>query len=381
MLLRQRLRAFLFGKEKAPSTHISPDPPKLEELSFTMTSNGTDSAQRPITPTQLDADVQSIPATASILDPSSPTQGPKSILGQDTPMRKVPHGQEHTASAETSEVDSSVLLSPFALNQHTPTSEVQSLPWSAAVGHATTGKSGRVIERLMGENDHLRRDLNLKNLRYEEEARRSEMARSKFENVQATNDNLVAIHEVDKAALVRRERKIEELKADLEMERRRRQLAEEETKDTSKERDEVVARCRMELMEEKEIAKKSRTQYEVLASSWKTLSEGYRRQLDKLKADIKVLNQRRVEDRKKLERLEVVMEQTRRESEKMSKAKQGMSKVLEGYKAETEEGIKGIRERAARNEEASHGALEEVEKVVGEMRHVINLKRDLKEPE
>lgn len=379
MPLRHRLRAFLFGKERPPSTYTSPDPPKLKELSFNMTSNGTGSAQRPTPPLQLDEFLDSVPAAEPVLDPASPAQLPTPITGQHSPIRSLSHNYDHTPSTQTSDVDSSVLLSPSPPNQDAPPLDVQSLPWSAAVGHATTGKSGRVIERLMGENDHLRRDLNLKNLRYEEEAKRSEMARSKLENVQATNDNLVAIHEVDKAALARRERKIEELKADLEVERLRREMAEQETKETSKERDEVVARCRIELVEEKETAKKHRTQYEVLSSSWKTLREGYRRQLDRLKADIKVLTQRRLEDRTKLERLEVVMEQTRRESEKMSKAKHGMSKILEDYKAETEEGIKGIRERAARNEEASQSTLEEVDKVVGEMKYVINLTRDLKE--
>jgi hypothetical protein len=41
--------------------------------------------------------------------------------------------------------------------------------WSSAVGHATTnGKSGRVIERLMAENDRLKRELELQILRSQE---------------------------------------------------------------------------------------------------------------------------------------------------------------------------------------------------------------------
>lgn len=381
MPLRHRLRGFRFGKEDTPLTRISPDPSKLEEFAFNMTPNGTDSAQVPITLTHTDEDTDSTPAAESGLDPGSPKRAHMALNGQESPVESPSHNIGHTPSNQMSDVEDSVLPSSFAQNHDSPTPEVQSAPWSAAIGHATTGKSGRVIERLMGENDHLRRDLNLKTLRYEEEAKRSEMARSKLENLQATNENLVAIHDLDKAALARRDRKVEELKAELEVERRRREMAEQETKETSKERDVVVSRCRRELMEEKETARKITTQYDVLSSSWKTLSEGYRRQLDKLRADIRILTQRRVEDRTKLERLEVVMEQTRRESEKMSKAKQAVSDIFEDYKTETEEGIKDIRERAARNEEASHDALEEMEKVVGEMRYVINLKKDLKEAE
>lgn len=381
MPLRHRLRAFLFARENTPSTHIFPDPPTLEELSLNMTSDATESGRRPATFPQLEETPGSIPAAEPVVDRDSPPQARTLVNGQADPIESPAHDYSYTTSDQISGLETPVQSSPFAATQDTPAPEVESLPWSAAVGHATTGKSGRVIERLMGENDHLRRDVKLKNLRYEEEAKRSEMARSKLESLQATNDNLVASHEVDKAALARRDRKIEELKAELEVERRRREMAEEQAKETSKERDEVVSYCRRELMEEKELAKKATTQYQVLSSSWQTLSEGYRRQLDKLKADIKLLAQRRAEDRQKLGRLEVVMEQTRRETERMSKVKQAVSKKFEDYKAETEDGIKGIREQATRNEEASHGALEEVEKVVREMRYVINLKKDLKEAE
>lgn len=55
----------------------------------------------------------------------------------------------------------SAILSTFSrtatclAQAHSPTNENQ---WSSAVGHATTnGKSGRVIERLMAENDRLKR--------------------------------------------------------------------------------------------------------------------------------------------------------------------------------------------------------------------------------
>ena len=50
--------------------------------------------------------------------------------------------------------------------------------WSSAVGHATTnGKSGRVIERLMAENDRLKRELELQILRSQELERNLETMR------------------------------------------------------------------------------------------------------------------------------------------------------------------------------------------------------------
>lgn len=362
----------IFGRRNA-ATYTSPESPKLhsdEVFSFDMNSNATNgSPQDPITPS---THHDNFPL---------PAPPPEPIHDQDTPLRQSLPNIDLTALPQPSDIERSTSLSPVASNLDTPALEIQALQWSAAVGRATTGKSGRVIERLMGENDRLRRELKHQSLRCEEEAKRSEMARSRSDTLQATNGNLVAMREVDKSALARRERKIEELKADLQAERSRRERADRETKETSKERDEVVGDCRREVMAEKEASRKSTTQYEVLSSSWRSLNDGYRRQMENLKVDIKKLNGTRAEDRMKLERLEVVIEQTRREGEKMGKAKEAVSKKFEDYKAETEEGIRGIRERAERNERASQGALEEMEKVVGEMRYVINLKKDVKEAE
>ncbi|MCJ1363458.1 hypothetical protein MMC16_002565 [Acarospora aff. strigata] len=346
-----------------------------------MNANGVEADQNPITPPRNGYSSGPVPAPEPVLVQDSPTPTIAQPHDQERPVRRTLQVGEHTTSHHTSEIDYPTSLSPPASNLSTPALEVQALQWSAAVGRATTGKSGRVIERLMGENDRLRRELKLQSLRCEEEAKRSEMARSKLESLQASNDNLISMREVDKTALTRRERKIEELKADLEGERSRREKAERETKETSKERDEIVARCRMEVMEEKETSKKATTQYDVLSSSWKGLTDGYRHQMEMLKADIKTLNEKSAEDRKTLEKLKVVMEQTRQESEKMGKVKQAVAKKFEDYKTETEEAIRSMREKAARNEKANEGVLGEVEKVVGEMRHVINLKNDLREEE
>lgn len=254
-------------------------------------------------------------------------------------------------------------------------------PWSAAVGGAKNGKSGRVIERLMGENDRLQREKTLASAKYEEELKRSESARSALESLRASNQNLLSMHETDKSLLARKDRKIDELREELESERAKREHAEAETKETNAERDTVVSRLMKETMEATEQSKRSTNQYDVLLKSWKGQGERYERQTQKLKASIKALQEEMAEDKLKLAQLDLITEQFRQESEKTRQAKDGMMQGFEAYKDEQEKGIKQIRETAERNDQAHEQLLKEVATVLGEMKYVVNVRKDFRASE
>ena len=323
----------------------------------------------PVTPTR-----QTVPNVSSPL----PTRHTLRSTVSDTssPTRQQMEGVLHS-SPLLSDVDSSMLEQRKCPPVTTPATENNEV-WSSAVGRATTGKSGRVIERLMADNDRYQRELKLATARLEEEIKRSELARAALDSLRATNENLKAMHDADKAALGRRERKIEELKTDLESERKQREIAEKEAKDVAREKDELVDSCRKEVLQEKEISRRSISQYEILSNSWKSLDEGYRRQTQRLKTDIKALREDHTKDQQRLAQLDVVTGQLHQESEKTRKLKDKMAREFEAYKQLKEEDIQEIKERAQRNESANEEALKEVTKVLGEMKYVINVKRDVK---
>lgn len=351
---------------EAPKIHLD------EVFSSSMSLNGLNGLlSEPVTPSRQNG---SSPA------PSIGAQRYASH-GSDTPIRIHSTRAHGVSSPAASEPGYFTRLSPVASGLGSPTSELQGIPWSSAVGRATTGKSGRVIERLMADNDRLQRELTLSDAKNEEEAKRSEWAKSTLESLRAKNENLEAMQEVDKAALLRKDRKIEELRADLEAEKARRAQAENETRETTRERDEAVGKYKKQIMEEKELARKSTSQYEILSSSWRSLDDGYRNRTQKLKADVQAINEKREDDVQKIEQLEVVVEQLRRESEKMQKAKEQVMRDFEDYKSEKEAGMMGIRERAERNESANEEALGEMNRVMGEMKYVINIRRDVRRVE
>ena len=319
-------------------------------------------------------------------DPFTPSKQP--VPSAAKPTRHVEHDTP-TKQRPTSRIGSPLpseaeysMISPQTLSAiGTPTSEFDPTPcpdshhWSAAIGRAATGKSGRVIEKLMGENDRLQREKKLAIVRLEEEIKRGESARLALEGLQVSNETLSSIHESDKTQMTKKDRKIELLRADLQSERLRREKAEKETRESRREREEVVDELRRVAAEDREEARRSTTQYEILASSWRTLEDRYERQTQKLKTDLDDLRMVIDSDKQKTTELEIVIEQLKHELAKVAQAKDKLLTGFHAYKKEQESGLHEIQQKAERNNSANEELHEQMSDVLGQMKHVVNVKR------
>ncbi|KAL8720681.1 MAG: hypothetical protein Q9225_002510 [Loekoesia sp. 1 TL-2023] len=375
MTLRDRLRWFRI-RPRGPDAHAPAEPPSLQlnglnglfQTNMGLNSLGTFTLD-PVSPAPHLNGVASDDARDV-----SPTMSPT----HDTPSRSSLANSRRFQSQPLSGANVAEPTSPVPTTFGTPNSDHQDSPWSSAVGRATTGKSGRVIERLMADNDRLRRDKNLIEVQLEEETKRSDSARSAMEGLRSTNENLTSIHDTDTILLGKRERKLEELKLELEAERHRREKAETETKETRRERDEAVAGLRKELVVAREQAQRATTQYDVISKSFKGLEDNYSRQTRKLKAETKSLFDDIAADQQKIAGIETVMEHYRNESERAQDAKDRLKQAFDAYKVEAEQGMKSIREEAERNAAMNERMQQEMTKALGEMRYVLNVKKNVK---
>lgn len=329
----------------------------------------------PPTPDQRNGDSPVLSTNGSARSPSA-----EPAIGQrnhHTPTRTRPRSDSRLASPPPKDVDVP-LKSPSILSEvGTPTSELGNIQWSSAVGRASTGKSGRVIEKLMGDVDRLQREKNLATSKLEEEVKRGESARSALESLQTSNAHLNSIHETDETFLAKKDRRIEELRADLEAERLRREKAERETRESRRERDAIVDALRQEAAEDKQQAQRATSQYDVLSRSWKSLEERYEKQTSKLKDDMHNLQIEIEGDREKLAELELIVEQLAQEGDKSRKIKEQLLTDFEAYKEEQEAGIRGIRHKAELNGASHDRTLEQMESMLGQMRYVVNIKKDV----
>ncbi|MCJ1287963.1 hypothetical protein MMC26_007316 [Xylographa opegraphella] len=260
-------------------------------------------------------------------------------------------------------------------NPPTPSSD----DWSSAVGRAAnSGKSGREIEKLNNQKAMLQRDVKALTTARDEAVRGGELARTLVESLQTKNANLTSICESSTVALSRKDRKIEELKAELKSERERRETAVRQQKEVARERDEVVVVCKQEVLEAKEMARKTACQYDVLSSSLRGLDAGFRRQTTKLEGEVKSLQQQQATAIGRLDELVLISTHLSHENHTISKAYQDVVDQFELYKKENEEGLREIKKRSEKSNLANEEALQELLSVKGQMKHIINVKKDVK---
>ncbi|MCJ1388038.1 hypothetical protein MMC18_000882 [Xylographa bjoerkii] len=251
--------------------------------------------------------------------------------------------------------------------------------WSSAVGRASTGgKSGREIEKLNSQKSKLYREVQALTTARDEALRGGESARMLVESLQSINANLTSICESSSTALSRKDRKIEELKAELKSERERRETAVQQLKEVARERDEVVVAYKKEVLEAKEVARKMACQYDVLSTSLRGLDAGFRRQTARLEEEVKNLQQEQVAANARLDELSIVSTHLSYENNTINKAYQDLVEQFEEYKQENEDGLQDIKKRSEKSNLANEKALQELNSVMGQMKHVINVKRDVK---
>ena len=268
------------------------------------------------------------------------------------------------------------------LGNRSKPSKPSSDDWSSAVGRATlSGKSGQEIERLNRQNMMLQKENECLRSRLDEELQKGDSTKTLVETLEIEKENLTLIFDSNKIALERKDRKIEELKAVVKSEQEQRKKAVQHQEEVARERDEFVVERNKELFKAREQAQKSSSQYEVLSSSFRSLDGRYRRQIAKLVEDVQILQQSREADNVRLNELSVISTHLSHENHTVSKAYRDVVEQFEVYKKENEDSLQDIKQRSEISVLANDEALQEVRTVMGHMKHVINVKRDVKDVE
>jgi chromosome segregation ATPase len=268
------------------------------------------------------------------------------LMPHNGTVRRVSGGIENNATSETPRAGT---LSPTGENGQ----------WSSAIGHATTtGKSGRVIERLMAENDRLKKDLELQLLRSQELERNLQTMRPQLDALRTENDNLSHANSMETNLLSRRDRRIEQLKEEVASERSRREASERLARQHEREKDEMQEQSRRDVQRALEESKHSTTHASILEQSHHQLSTEYRQRAERWRKEVAVLHAQRQADDAKVARLEVISEQMATELEQTRTLQAEYQKQYQEYKTATEEWKVGL-ESVANNEQARTRKLSE----------------------
>lgn len=339
-------------------------PPQLKMPDFApfVTNSTTDTATQPRAP-EIEV-ASSSPRTA---------QPPVSTNTLDGPQERLlsPKPSNNDMSSTTTLVESSPILS-------------DSTPWvgGTGLGNANLGKSGRVIEKLMAENDKLKREIKAEAAKREELQRTANAQKPRLEALQAENARLSHCKAVDESVIKRRDRKIEDLKAELDVERQKRESLEHRVQDAERKMGEYQEHSNKEVQQAVEEAKHATTHASILETSHRQLSSEYRQRIAAASKQLRELSDDREEDRKRLTKLDVVNHQMRQESEKARKLYNELLAASDRYKAEKDSEVDGVlgdvrqlKGGISEREGELETTLEEMHKVMNRMKWLMNMQK------
>jgi hypothetical protein len=253
--------------------------------------------------------------------------------------------------------------------------------WSSAVGKANLGKSGRVIERLMSENDMLKRDLQIARFKVEESKQDVKMAEGKMEAVTSDLEARVHACKMSEALVKRRDRQIADLKTQIDGEKQKAAAAIESERNWRSAMEKMEAETKQKVDEAKNHILLVDGRYNTLASHWEQEGARIEESVKKMRADISDMNNRRMEDMKKAGLLQDLLDEKSEQVARLEKDKSSMTALLEAYKTEQENLLKDIRARAKEQEATNEKLLEETRRTLGELKWALAVKRDLRDTE
>ncbi|KAA8648477.1 hypothetical protein EYZ11_002019 [Aspergillus tanneri] len=288
------------------------------------------------------------------------------------------HSDFSCISADSSTLHSSThsIGSPNPTNGGTSTTE-----WSSAVGHAATGKSGRVIHNLQEEIARLTRECSLYRSRAEETQRMNDAFKTQVQNMSERLRNLEQANETNLHSISRKDNKIEELRTEAQSEKDRRRRAEEETNKIRQLMDEARDDFNRKCAELQEVASHARTQYDVLAKAGQRERVDQQRKFKTIRDEFIALKGKHEEKNLQLQRLDTVMAQKNREIEVSRESFEKLFEDYESYKKAHDEGVRTMIEKGHQGDTRIEAALASLKETEEQMRWVIQVKKAIKDAE
>jgi hypothetical protein len=115
-----------------------------------------------------------------------------------------------------------------------------------------------------------------------------------------------------------------------------------------------------------------------LTSHWKDQGVEVDRTVTKLSKEIESIVEERRNDDRKMNMLQGLCDQQAELLGSLEREKQGIQMAFERYKKEQEESLQGIKERAQQQEAANEATLRESQKVLGELKWALAVKKNVK---
>jgi len=230
----------------------------------------------------------------------------------------------------------------------------------------------------MGENDMLKRDLQIERLHAEEARQAVKMTEERIDAINTDYEGRLHDAAINKTLLKKRERQLADLKGHIDAERHRADEAIERERGWREAMEKMEAETKRKVEEATNYAMLMEGRYKALTSHWKEQGEVVDRAVRKLSGEISGLLQERVKDGDRLDTLQQLCNEQREALARLEDENRRIAQASEAYKAEQDASLLSIKTRTREQEKANEDALAETQKVLGELKWALGVKRNVK---
>lgn len=209
----------------------------------------------------------------------------------------------------------------------------------------------------------------------------NEAFKTQVQNMTERLQNLEHSHELNLHSLSRKEKKIEELRAELQGERDKRNQADNEKARFRQLMEEAQDDFHQKSAHLQEIANYAQTQYDVLAKSGQRERADQQRRLKGIRDDFRSLKAGHDETDLQISQLDSIMAQKDRELEQGRENFEALFKQYEAYRQTHDEELKDLVEKGQQGEARFQAVLASLKETEGQMKWVLQVKREINDAE
>ncbi|PHH79884.1 hypothetical protein CDD82_2109 [Ophiocordyceps australis] len=251
--------------------------------------------------------------------------------------------------------------------------------WDSTIGKAGLGKTGRVINKLVSDNDALKRDIQIERLRADEAKQAAKLIEDKMERMASEYEGRLLEATVTKTLLARKERQVETLSAAVEAERAKATAALDREGSWRRELDRVRSDASTRVDEASGYAQLIEGRYNVVASHWRNRGDEVRRALSRIRSDIDALVDQRHADDDRIRTLRDLCDQQDSNIRLLRRQRDDMAHLFDNYKRTQEDDLRHIRSQARAREEEQERLLTEAREALAKLRWALNVKTNVKD--
>ncbi|ROT41559.1 hypothetical protein SODALDRAFT_122598 [Sodiomyces alkalinus F11] len=279
-------------------------------------------------------------------------------------------------SSQTSNGDATIRAMVSPMRQE---SEENPGAWDSTIGKAGLGKTGRVINKLVSDNDALKREIQLERLRADEAKREAKVAEERMERMIGEHESQLLEASVTKTLLARKERQVETLMWAVGHEKQRAAEALERESNWRAEMEKTRVATTRQVEEANTYAALMEGRYNAISSHWREQGEEVKRVHRKLRGEMDDLVAERRRDDEKISTLQELCDQQDGNIRELKRQRDEMEAKFEEYKRQQEEALSDIKTHAAEREAEQERMLQETRDVLNKLKWALNVKENVKD--